>query len=239
MSRVVTGAYRDRAEAEEALAALARQLPVNGHAALGRGDDPAALEGIGLGAEARAGLARQIANGSVVLLARVADEATADRAIEVLRALAAERAAAGQEDRERIPVTGEDLRIGERRVARGGARVSLRVAGQPAREEVSLRDQPAAAAGGPGGRRLTDDEAANGGLLRDRVFELSETRQVPVVEKQAVVREELVVRKTIDERIEQIEETVRHTEVEIEELPAREPAPGRAAFGFDGSSRTL
>jgi stress response protein YsnF len=239
MSRVVTGAYRDRAEAEEALAALARQVPVTGHAALGRGDDPAALEGIGLGAEARAGLARQIADGSVVLLARVADEATADRAIEVLRALAAARAAAGPENRARSPVTGDDLRIGERRVARGGARVSLRVSGQPAREQASLREEPAAADSGPAGRRLAEEEAAKAGLLRERVFELSETRQMPVVEKQAVVREELVVRKTVGERVEQVEETVRRTEVEIEELPAREPSPPRAAFGFDGSRRTL
>lgn len=239
MSRVVTGAYAGRAEAEEALAGLAQQVPVIDHAALARGDDLAALDGLGLGADARAALAGQIDGGSVLLLARVADEATADRAIEVLRGLAERAAAARQGAEATVAPAGEELRVGDRKAVRGAARVRLGIAGETAREEASLRDEGATADAGAARRRLTDEDLAAGGLLSERVVEIGETREVPVVEKQAFVREELIVKKTVGERVEHVEETLRHTEVEVEELPARGQDPGRRAFGFDGSGRTL
>jgi hypothetical protein len=247
MSRVVTGAYGDRAEAEQALAALARQVPLSGSAALDRKGDAAVLAGFGLGGEARDALARQIEGGSVLLLARVADEAAADRAIEILRALAAERAAAGAGPADGSPAAGEELRVGRPAIVGAGARISLRVAGQPARQEASLRGEGDGGGDRRAGRRLGEEELARGGLLIPRVLEFGETREVPVVEKRAVVREELVVRKFVEERTERIDETLRHTEVEVEELPAgrpvdRDPAERRAsgerpAFGFDGGSR--
>jgi stress response protein YsnF len=43
-------------------------------------------------------------------------------------------------------------------------------------------------------------------------------REEAVVTKEAVVREELVVKKTIEKRVERIQETVRRTAVEMERL---------------------
>jgi stress response protein YsnF len=43
-------------------------------------------------------------------------------------------------------------------------------------------------------------------------------REEPVLTKESVVREELVVKKTIERRVEQIHETVRRTAVEVERL---------------------
>ena len=68
-------------------------------------------------------------------------------------------------------------------------------------------------------RRLSEAEVEAGGLLKNRVIEVVEMREEPVISKEVVVREEVIIRKTVDERIETIDDTVRRTEVEVEELP--------------------
>jgi stress response protein YsnF len=55
-------------------------------------------------------------------------------------------------------------------------------------------------------------------------------REEAVVSKQAFVREELIVKKTIERRVEQIDETVRRTEVETERLPGGESRPAFSGF---------
>lgn len=100
----------------------------------------------------------------------------------------------------------EELRIGEQRAARGGAPDdSARVT----RLEVENRE-PA--------RRLTPEEVEAGGLLKERVIEVVEMREEPVIAKDVVVREEVIVRKTVDERTETIQDSVRRTDVKVEEL---------------------
>jgi hypothetical protein len=64
--------------------------------------------------------------------------------------------------------------------------------------------------------------------LREQVFEFPETAEELLIEKRAYVREELVMRKETEERTETIEDTVRHTEVEVERL---KPEPGPFRFG--------
>lgn len=65
------------------------------------------------------------------------------------------------------------------------------------------------------------DEAAGSGLFRPRLIEFGETRAETVVSARPFVREQLVVGRTTGRRVERIEETVRRTEVEVEELPPR------------------
>jgi stress response protein YsnF len=66
-------------------------------------------------------------------------------------------------------------------------------------------------------------------MLQDRTIEMTETAEEAVVGKEARVKEEVVVKKTAEQRTQQIDDTVRHTEVEVDE--------GRdaGAFKFDGS----
>jgi hypothetical protein len=106
---------------------------------------------------------------------------------------------------------GEEVRVGESRLVKGGATVS------------AFTDEPPApdAEPGGGGRIVSDSEIAELGLLQERVIEIGEMREEAVVSKHAVVREELVVRKDVEERTERIAETVRRTEVEVEGLGAR------------------
>ena len=100
------------------------------------------------------------------------------------------------------------------------------------RTDFAEIDEPTSAA-----RRLSAEEIAQGGLFTARVIEFSETRERPVVAKHAFVREELVVRKTADERVETFDDTVRRTEVEVEDLPAERSAFSGFAEEEGGAGR--
>jgi len=110
------------------------------------------------------------------------------------------------------PEPREELRIGEAEVVRGGA------ADSSAASRASLKSAAA-------GRRLSPEEVEARGLLKERVIEVVEMREEPVVAKEVVVREEVIVRKTVKERTATIHDTLRRTQVEVEELPAKDSAP--------------
>ncbi|MBA2467716.1 MAG: DUF2382 domain-containing protein [Sphingomonas sp.] len=131
---------------------------------------------------------------------------------------------------ERVPLAKEELRIGTRQVSRGGARVRSVIRETPAEEQVDLSEEHVDLEKRPSERRLTTDEVKAGGLLRERVFEIREMREEAVITKEAFVREEIIVRKTVQQRTETIRDTVRRTEVEVEELP-RSDEPRRSFFG--------
>jgi stress response protein YsnF len=134
-------------------------------------------------------------------------------------------AAAPVVEEERIPVVEEELVVGKREVARGGARVRSFMRDTEAEEQVALNDEIIDVESRPLERRLSDEEVQSGGLFSERVFEVAEMREEPVVTKVAVVREEVIIRKTVKERTETVRDTVRRTEVQVEDLaaPGREP----------------
>ena len=119
---------------------------------------------------------------------------------------------------ERIPLVEEELRVGKRTMVRGGARVHSYMEEVPVTTEVELLDEQTSIERRAVDRRLTEEEIASSGLLQDRVVEITQMREEAVVTKEAVVREELVVKKTIEKRVERIQETVRRTAVEMERL---------------------
>jgi stress response protein YsnF len=63
------------------------------------------------------------------------------------------------------------------------------------------------------------------GGVREQVFEFPEWREEIKVEKRPHVYEEVGLRKEVTERVADIHGTLRHTEVEVEEIPAEEPRP--------------
>jgi uncharacterized protein (TIGR02271 family) len=128
---------------------------------------------------------------------------------------------------ERIPLVEEELRIGKREVVSGGTRVRSFTREVPVQEEVELLYEETSITRRPVNRRLTEEEVAQGGLLQERVVEVTQMREEAVVTKEAFVREEVVVTKNVARRVEQINETVRRTEVETQPLGPE----GRTAFG--------
>ena len=98
-----------------------------------------------------------------------------------------------------------------------GARVRSFTHDVPAEEQVSLNHETLEVETRESGRQLGDSELA--GLFEDRVIEVVAMREEPVVTKVSVVHEEVVVRKSTRERKQTIRDTVRVTEVEVEDVP--------------------
>ena len=142
-------------------------------------------------------------------------------------------------EEQRIPIIEEELRVGKREVERGGARVRSYVREVPVHEEVTLREEHVHVERRPVNQQLARGELdRDGGLLQDRTVEMKEHAEEAVVGKEAVVREEVVLSKTVEQRSEQIDETVRHTEVDVEEGAVGTGSADRSAFGGfgDGSN---
>jgi uncharacterized protein (TIGR02271 family) len=84
----------------------------------------------------------------------------------------------------------------------------------------------------------TSQQAPAGDLLQDRTIEMREVAEEAVVQKVAQVREEVVVSKSVEERTEQIDDTIRKTEVDVQEGIQGIQGQDRSAFGgFGGSDR--
>jgi uncharacterized protein (TIGR02271 family) len=114
-----------------------------------------------------------------------------------------------------IPVIQEELKIGKRAVQRGGVRVYQRVVEMPVQENVDLREERVTVE-----RRPVDQPASPADLtaFQEGSFEVRETAEEAVVEKTARVVEEVVVGKQVTQHQEQISDTLRSTEVEVEQL---------------------
>jgi uncharacterized protein (TIGR02271 family) len=126
-----------------------------------------------------------------------------------------------------IPVVEEELQVGTRQVRRGGVRLYTRVTERPVEETVCLRDETVHVERHPVDRPATEADFA---AAKEGTLEVTETDEEAVARKQARVVEEVVVGKAQEERTETVRDTVRRTEVEVEELGS---ARTRAARGFD------
>lgn len=115
-----------------------------------------------------------------------------------------------------IPVVEEELAIGKREIQRGGARIHARVTERPVSEQVTLREEHITVQRNVVDRPVSSTDAA----FREGDITLTETAEVAVVAKEARVVEEVVVGKTATDRVETITDTVRRTDVEVEEIPS-------------------
>jgi len=114
-----------------------------------------------------------------------------------------------------IPVVEEELSVGKRAVQRGGARIHTYVTERPVEENVTLREEHVNVERHPVDRPLTDTDRA---AFQERTFEVNERTEEAVVSKQARVVEEVVIDRGATERQQTVRDTVRRTEVEVEEL---------------------
>ena len=122
-----------------------------------------------------------------------------------------------------IPVVEEELQVGKRQVQRGGVRVYSRVVETPVEEKVVLQEEHAFVDRQPVNRPVTEADLEK---LRDQSIEVTESAEVPVVEKSARVVEEVLVSKETTARTERVTDTVRKTQVEVEQVAVNE-APAK------------
>jgi uncharacterized protein (TIGR02271 family) len=113
-----------------------------------------------------------------------------------------------------IPVVEEQLEVGKREVQRGGVRVYSHIVEQPVEEQVTLREERVHV------DRRPVDRAATEADFRppEQVIEVTETVEEPVIGKRARVREEIVIGKEQTTRTETIRDSVRRTDVDVEQL---------------------
>ena len=110
-------------------------------------------------------------------------------------------------------MTEEQLTVGKRDVAHGRVRVRSYVVETPVQEQVNLRQEHVSI------ERRPVDRAAGAGdnLFRERTVEAEERAEEAVVAKEARVKEELVLKKDVNQRTETVSDKVRRTEVEVED----------------------
>jgi uncharacterized protein (TIGR02271 family) len=114
-----------------------------------------------------------------------------------------------------IPVVEEELKVGKREVQRGGVRVYSRVVETPVNESVNLREEHVSVERHRVDQPISTTDAT---AFKEQSIELRESAEEAVVQKSARVVEEVVVGKEVSQRQQNISDTVRHTEVQVENL---------------------
>src|SRR4051812_42172154 len=112
-----------------------------------------------------------------------------------------------------IPIPKEELQVGKRQVQSAKVyRVSTTVVEVPVEEQVKLRAETVVIE-----RRPTIGTTVRGGeSFQDRVIEVHEMYEEPVIGKVITQAEEMVIYKTLSERTATVRETVRQTRVNVD-----------------------
>ena len=113
-----------------------------------------------------------------------------------------------------IPIVEEELVVGKRETQSGGAHIRTGVIETPVEQSVSLHEEHVTVQRQAVNQPVTDTATA----FQEKSFEVTETAEVPVVAKSARVVEEVVVGKTATDRVETVHDTVRRTDVEVDDL---------------------
>lgn len=137
-------------------------------------------------------------------------------------------------DERTIPIVEERLQVGKREVERGGARVRSYVTENPVHEQVRLRNERVEVERRAVDRPLTD---ADDDAFREQTIEMTARGEEAMVDKEARVVEEVVVRKTSDEQVRDIDDTVRRTQVEVDEDVGKSDRGTTGSGLFGGTDR--
>jgi uncharacterized protein (TIGR02271 family) len=120
-----------------------------------------------------------------------------------------------------IPLTEEQLRVGKRDGSHGRVRVRSYTVETPVQEQVSLRDEHVTVERRSVDRPVAGDE----NLFRERTIDAEERTEEAVVDKQARVKEEVAIKKDVGQHSETVSDTVRRTEVEVDDERAKTSRP--------------
>lgn len=118
----------------------------------------------------------------------------------------------------KIPIIEENLSVGKREVETGGARIRSTIVERPVEETLRLREEHVFVNRTPVNRPASETDF---NTFREGQVEVTERAEVPVVAKEARVVEEVSLGKEVSEREETIRDTVRSTEVKVEDLKDR------------------
>jgi uncharacterized protein (TIGR02271 family) len=178
-----------------------------------------ALEKIGVPRTEAAGYIDGVRRGGTLEAVALTEDKEA-QALEIMRrrtgGVAARRKTADADVV--IPIVEEELSIGKREIDAGGVRVATHVSSRPVAKSVTVIEERINVE-----RRVVDRPIDDGqaDTFRDRSLEIKASAEEPVITKRAHVVEEIRIHKDRTERVEAVTDTLRHTEVELSELPDR------------------
>ena len=119
-----------------------------------------------------------------------------------------------------IPVIEENLHVGKRAVETGGVRMRSRIVERPVEEHMRLREEHVNVERRPADRLATEQDRTN---FQEGEIEIVEHAEIPVVNKEARVVEEIEITKETTEHDETIRDTVRRQDVETKEIRPENP----------------
>lgn len=116
---------------------------------------------------------------------------------------------------QRMPVVEEQMKVGKRMVQHGGVRVFQRTSEKPVHESVDLRKEKVKV-----DRKRVDRPASEADLaaFKEGSVEMREQSEEAVVSKEARVVEEVEISKQVTHEQANIDDTVRRTDVEVQQL---------------------
>jgi len=128
-----------------------------------------------------------------------------------------------------LPVIEEELQVGKRVVETGGVRLRSRIIERPVEEHIRLREEHVHVSRNPVNRDATPADFNN---FKEGTIEVTEHAEVPVVQKETRVVEEVRLAKDVEEREEVVRDTLRATDVEVENLGTT----GTTGYGTAGTT---
>ena len=132
-----------------------------------------------------------------------------------------------------LEVIKEDLIVGKKEVTTGGVRMRSRIIAKPVSETIRLREEQVVVNRTPVDRPAT---SADFDTFKEGTVTMTETAEVPVVQKTARVVEEVSLGKTASTHAETITETVRETEVDVERVAGNLTNSAQGAMATAGSA---
>jgi len=164
--------------------------------------------------------------GKTLVAAQIAGE-KADKAVSIMQRFevsdADTRGSRNAEARRRIreevvPIAEEELSVEKYKVGQGGVRVTTEVSEQPVEQSVTLREEHVEAKRRVADRPLKGEEVE--GAFEEKTVEMMGSKEEAEVRKEARVTGEVVLTKETTEREKTVSDTVRSTDVEVEEVRA-------------------
>jgi uncharacterized protein (TIGR02271 family) len=170
------------------------------------------------------GYAQAAREGRVLVAAR-APKPKVDQAVSIMERYESGYAQAGERAEaaagETLQEVEEQLAIRKGQAVTGGVRVTTQVRERPVEQTVTLREEQVEVERRAADRRLTPEQAE--AAFQDKAVEMLETGEEVEISKQARVVGEVTVGKRVEERQETVKDTVRRTEVEVEEIKPGSP----------------
>ena len=217
----VINAYADQKIADMAIAALRKEGLSDQQARILTGDTQALVRELSYhgfeDADARA-YAKAVEQGQTLVIASISEE-QADWALAIMDRILSDHAGSSVRS---VPIVEEELSVSKARSANGGVRVTSRVVETPVEETVTLTTETVGVKRHAADRVLGDEEAA--AVFEEKTVEMMGTQEEVEIHKQARVVGEVEITKQVEAHQKTVKDTVRKTEVEVEEVGVRATA---------------